>query len=268
VKLTLSLAQIEIVQADAAANLKKAEDLVAEAARRKSDIICFPEMWTTGFNWEFNRTNASSHEVYIEKVADLARRHGIWINGSMLALNDEGKVANTSILFNPQGEKAAIYRKTHLFSLLHEERHMMPGSALTIAETPWGPMGLSICYDIRFPEIFRTYALKGARVTLSPMAFPHPRLDHWKILVRARAIENQMYMVGINRVGNEDMGAGGIISYFGTSCIIDPWGKTVVEASECDEMLLTATIDLSYADEVRKQMTVLSDRRPELYDLS
>jgi omega-amidase len=267
-RFTVSLAQIEIVQADPGANLIKAENLVAEAARRKSDIICFPEMWTTGFNWEFNEKNAPSHEAYIQKVADLAHRHGIWINGSMLALNEVGKVANTSILFNPQGEQAAIYRKTHLFSLLHEERHMEPGSALTIADTPWGSIGLSICYDIRFPELFRTYALKGARITLSPMAFPHPRLDHWRILVRARAIENQMYMVGINRVGNEDLGADGMISYFGTSCIIDPWGKTVVEAGERDEMLLTATIDLSYADEVRKKMTVLGDRRPELYDLN
>jgi omega-amidase len=267
-KLALSLAQMEVVRSDPDANLKKAESFMAEASRRKSAMLCLPEMWTTGFDWEFNRRNAELHESYIEKVAALAHHYGLWVNGSMASLNEQGKVSNTSILFNPRGEKAALYRKTHLFSLLHEERHMAPGTHLTLADTPWGGMGLSICYDIRFPELFRTYALQGARIALSPMAFPYPRLDHWKILVRARAIENQMFMVGINRVGNEDMGVDGIISYFGTSCIIDPWGKTIIEASESDEMLLSATIDLSHADEVRKKMTVLADRRPELYRLN
>jgi len=144
---------------------------------------------------------------------------------------------------------------------------MAAGDSLCVVDTPWGLTGLSICYDIRFPELFRTYALKGARVVFSPMAFPYPRLDHWKSLVRARAIENQMFMVGINQVGEENLGHLGMVTYFGDSVIIDPWGKTVVEASETDEMLLTATIDLDLSDRIRSEMRVLHDRRPDLYEL-
>jgi len=136
-----------------------------------------------------------------------------------------------------------------------------------MVDTPWGPVGLSICYDIRFPELFRTYALQGARMALSPIAFPHPRLDHWRILVRARAIENQMFLVGVNRVGSEDFGSDGTVTFFGNSVIIDPWGRTVVEAGETEETLLTASIDLQQAEEVRSRMRVLGDRRPELYRL-
>ena len=144
---------------------------------------------------------------------------------------------------------------------------MAAGRCLTVAEPPWGLTGLSVCYDIRFPELFRTYALKGARLVLSPMAFPYPRLDHWKILVRARAIENQLFMIGVNQVGSEDFGSDDKVTYFGNSVVIDPWGRTVVEASETDEMLLTATLDLGQADEVRSRMRVLRDRRPDLYEL-
>ena len=128
-------------------------------------------------------------------------------------------------------------------------------------------IGLSVCYDIRFPELFRTYALKGVKMVLSPMAFPHPRLPHWKALVRARAIENQMFMVGTNQVGDEDFGPDGKVTYFGDSCVIDPWGETALEASETGEELLTTTVDLGLIDQIRAKMHVLSDRRPDSYAL-
>jgi predicted amidohydrolase len=267
-KLTISIAQIDVVVAQPDANLEKGETLIAEAARRGSDLICFPEMWTTGFDWVRNERLARERQDIIDHIGSLARRHSIWINGSILALNDSGKVANTSILFDAQGRQAGLYRKTHLFSLLHEDRHMAPGESLVTVDTPWGKAGLAVCYDIRFPELFRTYALRGASFVLLPTAFPHPRRDHWRILVRARAIENQMYVIGVNHVGREDFGADGWVTYFGASCIIDPWGKTVVEAGEQEEMLLTATIDTAGVDEIRSAMTVLADRRPELYGLS
>jgi omega-amidase len=267
VKLTLSIAQMKVARGQPDENLRKAEPWVAEAARRDSQLICFPEMWTTGFDWAANKRIAGEQARTIERVAALAKRYGLWINGSMLALNARGQVANTSILFNAKGEQVAVYRKTHLFTLMHEEKHMEPGESLALTDAPWGRTALSICYDIRFPELFRTYALKGAELVLSPMAFPHPRLAHWKVLVRARAIENQMFMVGVNQVGSEDFGAEGAVTYFGTSCIIDPWGETVLEASEDREELLTATLDLAKVAETRAKMTVLRDRRPELYEL-
>lgn len=266
-KLTVSIAQMDVSISAPEENLEKGEVLTAEAAKRGSGLICFPEMWTTGFNWAVNKRIAPEHEKIIDRIAGMAKRYHIWINGSTLALNEEGRISNTSILFNPEGLPAGIYRKTHLFSFMHEDEHMAAGRSLCVADTPWGPTGLSICYDIRFPELFRTYALKGAKIVLSPMAFPYPRLQHWKILVRARAIENQMYMIGTNQVGSEDFGPDGVATYFGSSVIIDPWGETILEAGETEESLLTATIDLDRVDEIRAKMRVLKDRRPDLYDL-
>jgi predicted amidohydrolase len=266
-KLTVSMAQMAVVTSRPEENLRKAEGFIAEARRRSSDLVCFPEMWTTGFNWANNERIAAGQAKTIELVAGMAKRYSIWINGSMLALNEDGKAANTSILFDPKGAVAGIYRKAHLFTLLHEDDHMAAGNSLCLVDTPWGKTGLTVCYDIRFPELFRTYALKGAKVILSPMAFPYPRIQHWKVLVRARAIEDQLFMIGTNRVGSEDLGKDGTISYFGDSVIIDPWGETVVEGSEAKEELLTATIDVDKVDEIREKMKVLKDRRPDLYEL-
>ncbi|MFC2149185.1 nitrilase-related carbon-nitrogen hydrolase [Candidatus Auribacterota bacterium] len=267
-KLTVSAAQMDVIVSEPQENLKKAEARVAEAVEKGSDLICFPEMWTTGFNWANNKRMARDHEKVIDQVADMARHHKIWINGSMLALTEKGNVANTSILFDSKGNRAAVYRKTHLYTFLHEEKHMEAGNSLSLVDTPWGLTGLTVCYDIRFPELFRTYALKGAKVILSPMAFPHPKLEHWKVLVRARAIENQLFMIGANHVGNEDFGEDGMVSYLGDSVIIGPWGETIVEASGENEELLTATVDISESDEIRNKMKVLEDRRPDLYELS
>jgi len=267
-KLTLSLAQMGVAIAQPDRNLEKGEGLVAEAARRGSDLVCFPEMWTTGFDWAQNERLARERQDVVGRIGEMARRHAIWIGGSVLALNPQGQVANTFVLFDNMGRQAGLYRKTHLFSLLHEDRYMAPGESLVTVPTPWGKAGLAVCYDVRFPEMFRTYALQGCAFVLLPAAFPHPRLDHWKVLVPARAIENQMYMVAVNRAGREDFGPDGEVTYFGHSLIVDPWGQTVVAAVGEGEELLTATIDLDESARVRSAMTVFQDRRPELYRLS
>ena len=267
-QLTITLAQMKVVYRRADENLAKAETLIAEAARRGSDLICFPEMWTTGFDWSYLVTKPQEHEEVIEQVAALARCHRIWINGSLPMVTDDGRIANTSILFTAEGRRAGVYRKVHLFSLLHEDRHLAAGNSLTVVDSPWGKIGLSVCYDLRFPELFRSYALQGVRLVLAPAAFPDPRRDHWQVLSRARAIENQMFLAGVNRVGYEDFGPDGVIRYFGTSLLVDPWGKLVLEAGETEEELLTESIDLREADELRSRMRVFADRRPELYQLS
>jgi omega-amidase len=266
-KCTISLAQIAVIPSRSDLNLEKGKELIAEAARRGSDLICFPEMWTSGFPWGELEIIARNHTTIIDSLSDLAKRHRIWINGSMPVITEHDKVANTSLLFNPEGSVTGMYQKTHLFTFFHEERYLEAGNSLCLVDTPWGRAGLSICYDIRFPELFRTYALKGAELILSPMAFPYPRLEHWKILARARAIENQLYFIGTNRVGSEDLGKEGAVTYFGNSVIIGPWGETIIEGREGDEQLLTATIDLSRVREVRSFMRVLEDRRPDLYEI-
>ncbi len=174
-----------------------------------------------------------------------------------------------SILLDPesrgqgalQGEQAGIYRKIHLFRLMDEEKYLAAGQHLTSVETAWGQSGLAICYDLRFAEMFRTYALNGVNMVYLPAEWPHPRLAHWQTLLRARAIENQMYMIAVNRVGTD-----GTHDFFGHSAIIDPWGNAIVEAGE-SEVLLTATIDTEMVPDVREKIPVFKDRRPDLYQL-
>ena len=260
-KLTLSLAQMDIALSDPGANLQKADAWAAEAKRRGSDVIVFPEMWTTGFDWPSLKSLASWQDDVVNSVASLARKHNIWINGSMLALNERNQPANTSIMFDPNGQAIGLYRKIHLFGLMDEDDYLAPGQSLTTIESPWGQAGLAICYDLRFAEMFRTYALNGVNLVYLPAEWPHPRLAHWRTLLRARAIENQMFMVGVNRVGSDAAS-----TFFGHSAIIDPWGNAVVEAGET-EILLTATIDTDMVATVRQKIPVFKDRRPDLYRL-
>jgi predicted amidohydrolase len=260
-KLTVSLAQIDIALGDPVANLKKADEWSAEATRRGSDLIIFPEMWTTGCDWANLKILAPQQDEVILAVGDLAKKHKLWINGSMLALDENHQPTNTSILFDPQGNQAGIYRKIHLFGLMNEDEHLAAGQHLTTVETSWGQGGLAICYDLRFAEMFRTYALNGVNMVYLPAEWPHPRLAHWRTLLRARAIENQMYMIGVNRVGTD-----GTHNFFGHSAIIDPWGNAIVEGGET-EILLTATIETDMVAEVRQKIPIFKDRRPELYKL-
>lgn len=266
-KLVLSLAQMRVAASDPDANLAKAEGILTEARARGSQLVCFPEMWTTGFDWAWIEGNRQRHEALAEEVAALARRHGLWLCGSMPLPNAEGRTANTAVLFDEKGERRALYRKTHLFSFVGEDRHLAPGEALTLAQTPWGPVGLAVCYDIRFPELFRVYGLRGARLVLVPTAFPYPRLEHWKVLVRARAIENQVFVAGVNQVGSEGPEAQGNVVYFGTSTVVGPWGEVLAEGGEADEALLTVELDLDAVEAARAKMRVFQDRRPDLYGL-
>jgi len=267
-KLTLSLAQIPVVNSKPEENLKKAEKLITEAKKKGSELICFPEMWTTGLNWKGGAGALDASEAAAEEVAGLAGKYKIWINGSMLMRDELGQPVNTSILFDDAGKKRGVYRKIHLFGLMDGDKNLAAGDKLCIANTPWGGAGLSICYDIRFPELFRSYALKGAKIILCPAAFPRERIEHWKILLRARAIEDQVFMVGTNLVGREEFGKDGTVDYGGSSAVIGPWGDVIVEAGEAKETLLTATIDVNKVDEARAKMDVLKDRKPKLYGLS
>ena len=248
-QLTISLAQMDIVLGDPAANLQKADQWADEAARRGSQLIVFPEMWTTGVDWDNIKTLAASQDKTIAAVGELAKKHKIWINGSMLTLDENERPTNTSILFDPQGEQAGLYRKIHLFGVMDEDQHLAAGQHLTTVETSWGQSGLAICYDLRFAEMFRAYALKGVNMVYLPAEWPHPRLAHWQTLLRARAIENQMYMVAVNRVGSD-----GTYQFFGHSAIIDPWGNTIIEGGET-EILLTAGIDTDQVAQVREKNT-------------
>jgi predicted amidohydrolase len=259
-ELNISLGQIDVALGEPETNLEKVRVLAAQAAQRGSHFLVLPELWSTGYDLEHaGRYATKTDEGVFAAVAELARQHGLYILGSCLSLLGEGQYGNTAVLFNPMGQALGSYSKIHLFRLMEEEQYLTAGDELTLVETAWGPVGLTICYDLRFPEQFRAYALDGARLIFVPSEWPHPRLAHWRTLLRARAIENQLYVVACNRVGTSK-GTG----FFGHSCIVDPWGETVIEGGE-GELLLTATINTARVAAVRERIPIFADRRPEVY---
>ncbi len=258
-KLTISLAQMDVTLGRPEANLSRARALTAEAARRGSDIVVFPELWGSGYDLERTAQHATGlDEGLFAEVAALARQHKLHITGSLLSWAGSD-FFNTAALFAPDGRRLGHYSKIHLFRLMDEEKHLTAGQDTPLFDLPWGRSALAICYDLRFPELFRKYAVAGARIVFLPAEWPYPRLEHWRTLLRARAIENQMFVAACNRVGVSDG-----TRFFGHSAIVDPWGNAVVEAGDT-EVLLTATVDMTLVDDVRQRIPVFGDRRLELY---
>ena len=258
-KLTISLAQMEFTFGDPEANFARAAEWIAEAAARGSDLVLLPELWASGYdlaNW--TRYATPLGEGLFARLADLARQHRIAIGSSLLEAKNGGAY-NTFVLHRPEGETWGVYRKIHRFRLLEEEKWLEAGDQLVLAETPWGPVGLSICYDLRFPEMFRPYAVAESRLLLIVAEWPERRVAHWSKLLQARAIENQMFVAGVNKVG-ESQGA----KLGGRSAIVDPWGVPLTEGNDT-EMLLTAEVDLRESEKARRYIPVLRDRRPEVY---
>jgi len=258
-ELTISLAQMDIALGQPQVNLAKVQEWTAEARRRGSDVVLLPELWATGYDLEnAGRYATGLEEGLFARLAALAREKAIYICGSLLAWQD-GRYYNTAPLFSPAGERLGHYSKIHLFRLMEEDRYLAAGRETPVFDLPWGRSAIALCYDLRFPELFRRYALAGARIIFLSAEWPYPRLEHWRTLLQARAIENQIFIAACNRVG-ESKGE----RFFGHSAIYDPWGKLVVEAGD-GEVLLTASIDLALVEEVRRTIPVFADRRPELY---
>jgi len=264
-KIQFTIAQYDVVRGDPIANLQRIRGFSMEASTLGSKLLCLPEMATTGFDWNKNRKLLEGSKDYLGQVAALAKEHNIAICGSFLEQTESGRPANTAYYFDSCGSIVAKYRKIHLFTLFQEDKHVEPGSQFVVADTSLGRTGFSICYDLRFPELFRRNAELGAVVQMLPAAFPHPRLEHWQILVRARAIENQCFLIAVNQCGTEGHGDKvGNIQYFGHSMVVDPWGNLCAEADEA-ECLLTVEIDLELVSKTRKQLSAFDDRRPELF---
>ncbi len=256
---TISLIQLDVRDGDPEANLARGEALVREAARRGSDIVVLPELWTVGYGFgEVARLASRLGEGAFARVAAWAREHRLWITGSFVEAW-QGGFANSAPLFNPEGEIVGIYRKIHLFRLMDEHRLFRPGDAAPVFDLPFGRAAIAICYDLRFPELFRRYGKQGVDLVLLPAEWPHPRLRHWRVLLQARAIENQYVVAACNRVGTS-----GETRFFGHSAVVSPWGERLVEAGE-QEVVLTTDVDLEEVARVRAHIPVWDDRRPEIY---
>ncbi|MHA6483947.1 carbon-nitrogen family hydrolase [Paenibacillus sp. strain BS8-2] len=261
-KLRLALLQMYIEAGDPERNFGKLRELMEKTMEdpNKPDVLLFPEMWNTGYALEEIEGLADVEGARtVEMLSAFSKKHGVYIVGGSIAEKRENGVYNTMLAFDREGNRIGDYSKIHLFRLMAEEKHLQAGDkpgSLTIEDAEAGMM---ICYDIRFPELARKLALGGAKLLFVAAEWPNPRLHHWRTLLTARAIENQMYVIACNR-----MGQSGETSFFGHSIVIDPWGEIIAEAGE-DEMVLFADIDLSLVDDVRTRIPVFEDRRPQLY---
>jgi predicted amidohydrolase len=261
-RVVIALGQFDVALGQPEHNLETVRGLAADATRQAADILVLPELWSTGYDLaRAERYAAAIDQGIFAETAALAREFGLFIAGSCLSTLGEGRIGNTAVLFGPDGRQLANYSKIHLFRLMDEDRYLSAGDRLVAADSPLGKIGLAICYDLRFPELFRPYALAGVEMVLLPAEWPHPRLVHWRTLLRARAIENQLFMVACNRVGIDSSG-----HFFGHSVIVDPWGELVIEGDE-GEALLTAMIDLEIVVQARQKISALTDRRPDAYGL-
>ena len=259
--LRISLAQLAFQFGEVDSNIDSASGWIQMASENGSDLILLPELWASGYdleNWTKYATPIDSGIFGL--LTELARKYKIAIGSSLLESRD-GRAYNSFVLHGYDGEIWGIYRKIHRFRLLQEEKWLGAGDELVLAKTPWGLVGLSTCYDLRFPEMFRPFAVAGVRLTLIVAEWPERRVAHWSKLLQARAIENQMYLAGVNKVG-ESQG----VKLGGRSAVVDPWGTPLVEGDD-SEALLTIDIDLREADKARRYIPVLQDRRPEIYRL-
>ncbi len=255
----VSIAQFDVKRGAPRENLAVVRELAGEAASRCSDVLLLPELWGSGYDLERAEHDATGlEEGLFAEVADLAATYRLYVYGSLLS-NIHGRPTNTGVLFGPDGRVVAEYSKLHLFRLMDEDRWLAPGPRPALAETPWGLAGLAICYDLRFPELFRGYALAGARLFFVVAQWPRARLDHWRTLLRARAIENQAFVLACNRVGETDG-----TPFGGHSAIIGPWGDIVAEAGSAP-LLLTADVQVEAVEQVRRTIPVFEDRRPDVY---
>jgi predicted amidohydrolase len=257
--------------ADPPANLAVADRLTRAAAADGATLIVLPEKWTAIGSDEQSRAAAEPLDgPALSWARTTARELGVdLIAGSILErVEGRERLANTSVHVDPSGELRAVYRKLHMFDVevggrtYRESELEEPGDEIVTSETAGGvELGLSICYDLRFPELYRILAVRGARILLVPAAFTLATTrDHWETLLRARAIENQAFVIAANQVGAHPAGQ----HSGGRSMIVDPWGVVLAQAQDGEGHII-ADLDLARQEEIRASLPALANRRAEVY---
>ena len=254
-----------------AENLTTAGRLIREATFAGAELVALPELWSCHGLEEVYRENAEPIPgPTTDFLSGLASEFGVWLLGGSILEGKPGaeRLSNPSTCFDPSGELAAIYRKIHLFDAKApdrdylESRTIAPGREIVTAKAGGTTLGLSVCYDLRFPELYRLLALRGAEVLSVPAAFTlQTGKDHWELLLRARAVENQAFVLAPAQWGQK---ADGRWTY-GRSMIVDPWGTVLAQCPDRDGFA-RATLDLDYLDRFRTEFPALANRRPETYD--
>jgi deaminated glutathione amidase len=252
-------------------NKETAEALIRRAASEGADLVALPELWSCHGLEDAYRENAEPVPGPTTAfLGNLARELGVYVVGGSILEGEPGalRLSNTSTFFNPSGEMTAVYRKIHLFDVkvsddeYLESATIAPGDEIVTAKAGVATLGLSVCYDVRFPELYRLLVLRGAEVLAVPAAFTlQTGKDHWEILLRARAVENQAFVVAPAQWGRK---ANGRWTY-GRSMIVDPWGTVLATCPDRDGYAL-APLDLDFLYRLRREFPALANRRAEAYE--
>ncbi|MFN2471865.1 MAG: carbon-nitrogen hydrolase family protein [Gaiellaceae bacterium] len=258
-------------RADKSANLEAAERLVARAAAAGAELVVLPEKWNAiGTPEELHAAAETLEEgESVAALAGWARHHGVALVGGSITERREGraKLSNTSLVFDREGSLAAVYRKIHLFDVdvgghvYRESDAEEPGEEVVTGDVAGWRVGLSVCYDVRFPELYRILALEGAELVTVPANFTlYTGKDHWHLLLRARAVENQYFVAAAAQIGETMPGK----PSYGRSLIADPWGIVLAEAPD-EETLVVAEIDRARLEDVRRRLPSLATRAAGAY---
>ena len=259
----VSIIQMDIAYKNPEENRKHMRAMIERACQSQSDILVLPETCTTGYSenvfHEIKNYAESVDGPTISMMREMAARFKVWIITGSLPEKDGDRTYNTVFMIDRSGNMVGRYRKMHLYSAMDEDVAFANGTEMGVFDTEFCPAAMMTCYDIRFVELSRTFAVRGAKVIYVVSNFPNPKVNHWRTLLQARAIENQLYIVACNRVGAAENN-----TYFGHSLIIDPWGEIIAEGND-EETILTGEINIETVENVRKKIPMYWDRQPASY---
>jgi len=247
--------QLGIGDENKAQRIRHVESLLDQA--RGGQLVILPEIWNIGY-FSFDLYPQEAETINGEtarRMSQKAKEYGFYLHAGSFVEEEDGKLYNTSLLFHPNGKLIARYRKIHLFGYGSQESQILSrGSEVVVVETDLGHIGLCTCYDLRFPELFRRMLDKGAELFLVASGWPYPRLEHWLMFNRIRAIENSAYLISSNCTG-KNRG----VQFCGHSMIVNPWGTIVASAGD-EECILRGDIDLDQVSKVRREFPAVRDR--------
>ncbi len=260
--LRVGILQLDVQIGNKEANFRRVRDWMERAYVRSTlpTAVILPELWNTGYDLKREAELASPEgEETALFLGQLAKKYGTWFIGGSTLASVRGGYTNRAQVINPEGKLLTHYDKVHLIPLMDEDKYFLPGRKDCIFDWEGITSGCVICYDLRFGEWIRHYALKGVKVLFISAEWPNMRAEHWNLLLRARAIENQMYIVSCNRCGISDG-----TTFDGGSLVVDPWGKVLLDAGKMEGFSFL-DLDLDKVDEARAKVPVFRDRIPSLY---
>ena len=264
----LALCQMKVTM-DKKQNLATAESMIREAAEKGSKVVALPEMFNCPYSNKYFREYAEdAGGETVDFLSSLAKELEIYLIGGSIPELENDSIYNTSFSFNKEGKIIGKHRKIHLFDIdvkggirFMESDTLTPGETVTIFDTEFCKIGVAICYDVRFPELFRKMTLAGAKLIILPGAFNMTTGPaHWDLTMRARALDNQLYFAAVSPARDTE----GPYQAYGNSCVTNPWGEFCGK-TDVRESIVYAKIDLDYVDEIRNQLPLLKHRRPAVY---